>query len=392
MKRFVLTMGAFFLIFYAGEIKEAHIPVVYYFNPAGYENGHEQYGVPIPNWYYYWDQTPASIGNHRFHPNLPYDGGYIFGANFVLVGPSAALPDNDFPVEVRAGQDSMTTVYAIDNFGSTLLHENAHKDYYFQYWFPVGGYKPELDIDRDSLRDDTEPGLGFDPNLKDTDGDGYPDFEEYARRHESTWAVGSLKNLDWSFEGTNWPCTWDKYRWPIIPWEFDIVKPYHLKPGDRDENLPPIQVLTLTRVPVKDNKIYWRTEVGSFTYQTETAPWQEGVITVNNPFPLWNLDFGENWVIAKAEFELPPQVISTDPADKEKDNDIYKHTEKKKGLEPLNFQVIFNKAMDTVSVLEAMEVKNKDRDSDVEIKEITWDSDMKTMEVRCYDPVGKYEL
>lgn len=41
---------------------------------------------------------------------------------------------------------------------------------------------------------------------------------------------------------------------------------------------------------------------------------------------------------------------------------------------------------------EAMEVKNKDRDSDVEIKEITWDSDMKTMEVRCYDPVGKYEL
>ncbi|MEO0094764.1 MAG: Ig-like domain-containing protein [candidate division WOR-3 bacterium] len=75
-----------------------------------------------------------------------------------------------------------------------------------------------------------------------------------------------------------------------------------------------------------------------------------------------------------------PVVVFTDPQAGAHDVDIYQ-----------KIKVVFNKAMDTVSVREAMEVKNKDRDSDVEIKEITWDNDMKTMEVRCYDPVGEYE-
>ncbi|MEO0160922.1 MAG: Ig-like domain-containing protein [candidate division WOR-3 bacterium] len=85
--------------------------------------------------------------------------------------------------------------------------------------------------------------------------------------------------------------------------------------------------------------------------------------------------------IFQLRVEGPPVVESTDPQAGTHDVDIYQ-----------KIKVVFNKAMDTVSVREAMEVKNKDRDSDVEIKEITWDNDMKTMEVRCDDPVGKYEL
>ncbi|MEO0190494.1 MAG: hypothetical protein ABIL18_05895 [candidate division WOR-3 bacterium] len=134
--------------------------------------------------------------------------------------------------------------------------------------------------------------------------------------------------------------------------------------------------------------ILWKIIVENSPFTTITKSLEMGGLEVS-PFPIFNLSFGANVIVAHAWG--PPQALSTDPADKEKDNDIYKHTEKKKGLEPLNFQVIFNKPMDTVSVREAMEVKNKDRDSDVEIKEITWDNDMKTMEVRCYDPVGEYE-
>ncbi|MEO0130027.1 MAG: hypothetical protein ABIL02_07295 [candidate division WOR-3 bacterium] len=73
-----------------------------------------------------------------------------------------------------------------------------------------------------------------------------------------------------------------------------------------------------------------------------------------NPRTIAYRDAGGEWQQTEAPpdanyqfwIEPPPQALSTDPADKEKDNDIYKHTEKKKGLEPLNFQVIFNKPMD----------------------------------------------
>jgi len=87
--------------------------------------------------------------------------------------------------------------------------------------------------------------------------------------------------------------------------------------------------------------------------------------------------------------ELPPQVIYTDPTDGEEDVEVRDFIKKRKGGgDEYNFEVVFNKPMDTVSVCQALEMVNVDNDSSsVEIKNIYWYDDRTILLVRCYDTV-----
>jgi len=89
----------------------------------------------------------------------------------------------------------------------------------------------------------------------------------------------------------------------------------------------------------------------------------------------------------KFKVELPPQVIFTDPSQGEENVDIYDfRKQKEKGIgDEFNFEVVFNKPMDTVSVCQAIKVVNVDKDSSpVLIKNIYWYDD-RTILVRKFD-------
>jgi len=78
----------------------------------------------------------------------------------------------------------------------------------------------------------------------------------------------------------------------------------------------------------------------------------------------------------------PPQVVSTDPPSERgrdrgaEDVDIYKKV-----------SITFNKTMDTASVRNALEIMNLDDSVLVQINEINWEGDDKTMIIRVHDPV-----
>jgi hypothetical protein len=81
--------------------------------------------------------------------------------------------------------------------------------------------------------------------------------------------------------------------------------------------------------------------------------------------------------IFQLRVEGPPVIEFTDPSDGEENVDIYDFRKKKKGVgDEFNFEVVFNKPMDTVSVCQAIRVINVDNDSsEVNIKNIYWYDD-----------------
>jgi len=168
-------------------------PVEIFFSRDGTNNP----GGTAPNWYYYWSQTSASTGSHMYNPSLTYDGAYPLGKNYFEIGPSAKDVDGGLVIKGEG----------IDNFGSTCLHEKAHMDYWLSTWGNVDSSPLAEDRDRDGLKDSAEPtmrglnGNPYDPTLKDTNSDGYDDFEDYAAKYEDTWAIGSHDSIDWANPG-----------------------------------------------------------------------------------------------------------------------------------------------------------------------------------------------
>lgn len=120
---------------------------------------------------------------------------------------------------------------------------------------------------------------------------------------------------------------------------------------------------------------------GTIAYRDENGNWRQ-----DDPYdPL----LGEGDDSYKFWINPPPQVVSTDPpsegggkdgggrdGDGAEDVDIYK-----------KITIVFNKPMDTTSVIEALEIKNIDNSSLVEIREVVWQDDDKMMIIRAYDPV-----
>lgn len=147
---------------------------------------HPNQGDPrTPNWYYYWSQTSASTGNHRYFadPIDPHTYGlYFAGDTYFYICPLAHV--------------------SIDVFARTCIHENAHRSLYFDHW--PGGYKALDDLDGDRLRDTLEAGMGYDRELKKThpDGPGSTDAEHYCETEAMKWIAGSAKSEDWAWPGS----------------------------------------------------------------------------------------------------------------------------------------------------------------------------------------------
>lgn len=68
-------------------------------------------------------------------------------------------------------------------------------------------------------------------------------------------------------------------------------------------------------------------------------------------------------------------VVSHEPARDEQKVDIYKY-----------IQIEFSEPMDTASTRQALQIKNVDNEATIEMKEISWSNDTRTMLIRCLDP------
>jgi hypothetical protein len=141
----------------------------------------------IPNWYEYWSESSASIGNHKYDAETPYYGYYPHGEHYFYIG------------YIASGKNDQTEHMGIDCFAETVIHENTHMTDYLNWW--PKGYDENKDLDRDKIPDNIEPSLGFDPTKPDTDGDREIDFEDRGYDAEWTWKAGSANQEDWSCPG-----------------------------------------------------------------------------------------------------------------------------------------------------------------------------------------------
>jgi len=155
----------------------------------------------LPNWYYYWRQTPAGLDSNIYSgPKCiaSWCGYYDFSDYFYHVCPAAAETDS-------ARCDS-TSVAHIDLFAMTCRHERQHQTDYDTWWRPIGGYgqNRHLDADSDFVPSSIEPSLGLDSLNKFSNpwgADSVSDFEYRGYNSECIWLRGSADQYDWSNPG-----------------------------------------------------------------------------------------------------------------------------------------------------------------------------------------------
>ena len=177
---------------------------------------HRSYNNPdgsVPNWYYYWTDTPAAQGHESaiIYDSGCRDYGYYDGfgdpaeANHIYVCDifAAGNPSTN-PVTGKVSE-------GIDLFASTVLHEWTHLENYHDWW-GAAGYNAQVnaagnlapttnDQDADLVRDDREAAYGLSPRMRDSLGFGYRDCEYPAYLQENTWPNGSVDKQDWADPG-----------------------------------------------------------------------------------------------------------------------------------------------------------------------------------------------
>ena len=160
----------------------------------------------LPNWYYYWWQTSASLGNHRYNGNAgPRTFGlYIDGQTYFSIFDAAK---DSFALECTTG----VVCNGIDNFAVTCRHENQHLTDYLSFW-GVGVPRDTITVDKDPgtplplrkgdcIPDSLEPGMQLDSLLWDTNNDGHYDFDTRGYEAECNWIKGSADHEDWANPG-----------------------------------------------------------------------------------------------------------------------------------------------------------------------------------------------
>ncbi|NLD72132.1 MAG: hypothetical protein GX649_05375 [Chloroflexi bacterium] len=177
---------------------------------------HRSYNNPdghVPNWYYYWTDTPAAQGHESA---IIYDSacstyGYYNGfgdpaeANHIYVCDifSSGNPSTN-PVTGKVTE-------GIDLFAATVLHEWTHLENRNDWWGATG-YDAQVDAagnlaptegdrDADMVKDSREAAYGLSPRTRDSLGLGFRDSEYPAYLQEDTWPSGSADKQDWADPG-----------------------------------------------------------------------------------------------------------------------------------------------------------------------------------------------
>ncbi len=191
-------------------------------------------GGQKPNWFYYWRQTPAARPKGQAVA-IDYGGGAVdmcaregvagvhnprFGYKTVLVCDLLKLKPRRyelrFPLLDRSRELKFLgwrTVQNIDTFAVVVLHEFTHWLAWHNWYSKIPDDQlATLDTDQDGIPNDVEPGLNFDPKMKQTyfsrdetlknigNDEEWLAFE-MMREHEP----GSLDEFDWAHPGNQWP-------------------------------------------------------------------------------------------------------------------------------------------------------------------------------------------
>jgi hypothetical protein len=142
-------------------------------------------GGTSPNWYYYWSQTSASVGPHTYNSHTTDPGGHCAWDGTAWRAYICKNAEND----------------DIDRFAYVCRHEAQHVED-FTSWWPAGVMIPGAD--NDGVPDNLEVGLGYDPALSDTDGDGHFDAQDHAIDNQDAWTYGAADAEDWANPGKQW--------------------------------------------------------------------------------------------------------------------------------------------------------------------------------------------
>src|SRR5262249_25722553 len=116
------------------------------------ETGAQNPDGTVPNWYYYWKQTPAYSGTTTYDPGLGASGQCRLqgGSWQAFCSPSSHL---------SAGGGCWNRASGIDFFANICRHENQHVPDMIASWTATANRVPAQDADADWLRDALEPGL-----------------------------------------------------------------------------------------------------------------------------------------------------------------------------------------------------------------------------------------
>jgi hypothetical protein len=164
-------------------------------------------GGTTPNWFYYWIQTSANYGSPQYDPNIPWSK-IDWRNNQWIAIVVAPVPGSYTPPP--GGDNTGNQLDGIDTFAWTCRHEGRHVETSTQ-WYPFG-YNSSIDGDSDWMPNLLEPILGgtqenpinggpFIPGVKDSDGDGMRDDEDYTVATQANWTEGSADTKDWSDPG-----------------------------------------------------------------------------------------------------------------------------------------------------------------------------------------------
>lgn len=160
----------------------------------------------VPNWFYYWRQTTAAYGLHRYTSGTSrvYWNTTVTPPRWeAYVGNDACQSEFDIKLGPEIAPDYIWNSSGIDTYAWKTRHEASHlKD--FPTWWPNGLINVlQRSPDNDGIPNEFEASLGFDYNLgmADTNDDGERDCDDYAIRTQQYWEYYSAQEEDWSYPG-----------------------------------------------------------------------------------------------------------------------------------------------------------------------------------------------
>ncbi len=165
----------------------------------------------IPNWFYYWRQTSACLGEP-----LICNQSHAFWNTSVSpprweahIGRNANLyyhpcPDLAADPNLTFGDNGphQWAASGIDTFAWECRHEGRHVEAY-NIWWPGGdNYRAgNSDYQFDEIPDAYEIKYGYDKLKGDSNGDHMGDGEDYVIRTQQLWTHFSAQSEDWSDDG-----------------------------------------------------------------------------------------------------------------------------------------------------------------------------------------------